>query len=352
MRRDHREHRAEALDEKAGGDAREARNEVGGAQPAADRACRQAPPAREPEGDPRLHDEAAGEGVHREERREARDDELGLRPAQAEEPALRSRGRRCFCARAPHGRARLDGARHCHIKQRHQRADEAVDGEDDAVRVEKRQLRPSVVQPLDKLAREERAARLRDEAERIIRAEQRRHPRGRGGRVGVVGFSARDGFGEARLLDRDERADLRARRRDDANDARDDEHRVRARRAQRGAERSGAGERDAGGQLEQRAENERPPPAEAVGARRQQQRDREVAEQDRAHEHANHLLAQARLHAVGKEDGRDRAVAEHAQAFECEGEQRIIRQPKRECARPPWVQQGVVHVHDARPCRR
>ena len=76
--------------------------------------------------------------------------------------------------------------------------------------------------------------------------------------------------------------------------------------------RGGEGERQARGRHQRRADDQHPPSADAIGARRQVQRDERVADERRREQDPDLGLVEPDAHEIEDEDDRQRAVGEES----------------------------------------
>ena len=186
-------------------------------------------------------------------------------------------------------RRRLDLTAQPPEADHHRDPDDRVADDDGAVGVERRQA--AIDERLAQQPRAERARRRGDVADEVVPGERRRPP--------AVGH----GLAERRLLDGEERADLVAGRGDDPDRADEDEQRQPAR----------VREDDARDDHQGRAGDQDPAPAEAVGVRRQPQRDDRVADERQGQHDADRQRIEAGRGEVEDEDDGQEPVAEHAQ---------------------------------------
>ena len=259
----------------------------------------------EPVGHQALRDEAAAEGVEREQDRQLQHGALG---SAEPEPAPDAIGRDL-------GRWRLDGRPEPPEPDHHREADHRVADDDRAIGVDGR--RSAVDEGLAEQAGAERAGRGRDVADEVVPGERRRPA------------PVRDGLGQGGLLDGQERADLVAGRRDDADGAGQDQQRDEARER----------EDDPGQDHQGRTRDEHAAPPEPVGVGRQPQRDDRVADQRQGQDDPDRQRVEPDGREVEDQDDRQEAVAEHPERPHREQQAAVAIQPAqaRDEARVRWA---------------
>ena len=169
----------------------------------------------------------------------------------------------------------------------HRQADDRVADDDRPIGVGGRGA--AVDESLAEQPGAERAGRGRDVADEVVPGE-RRGP-----------APVRDGLGQGGLLDGQERPDLVAGRRDDADGAGQDEQR----------DEAGEREDDPGQDHQRGAGDEDAPPSEPVGVGRQPQRDDRVADERQGQDDPDRQRIEADRGEVQDQDDRQEPVAEH-----------------------------------------
>ena len=243
----------------------------------------------EPEGDERLGDEAAGEGVEREQRRQPQHDPLRAMQAQPATDAVVD----------DFGARYLDRGRQKQEEQRQQQAADGVAGNDQPVGIDRGEA--GIDRGLRGETGGERAGGRRERSDQLVAGED-------GG-----SSSRRQQLRERRLFDGEERSHLVARRTDHADGGRHQQHDI-----------DGRGDKhQAGGEDEQRADDQHAPAAKTIGVGGQPQRDDDIAEQGQRQQQADLEPAQPQLRQVQDQDDGKKAVAEQAQRARREKERDV-----------------------------